>query len=111
MEVALLNAQVLFQRNTASVDAVGNRILSWEDYYSCHATLGGEGKNGEQDAAGQTTDHADAAFTVRYCDALKDVVSGKFRILYGDEIYNILSVDHRNNKRKSLKFFCKKVRR
>lgn len=112
MEVALLNVRIVFQKNTADVDAIGNRISSWEDYYSCFASLGGEnGKRAETAAAGQTVDHADASFTVRFCSALKGVTAGGYRIMYGNDIYNIRSVDHRNNKRKCLKFYCEKAGR
>lgn len=112
MEVALLNVRITVQKSSVMADGIGNHVASWEDFYSCHATLGGESRSRtEQEAAGQTADHADAAFTVRFCAALKDVTAGKYRILYGDEIYNIRSIDHRNNRRKCLKFYCEKVRR
>ena len=43
MNVALMNEKVTFQRNTVVTDAIGNHKNSWEDFYSCHATIGGEG--------------------------------------------------------------------
>ena len=61
--------------------------------------------------AGQTIDDVGITFTVRYCSQLVDIVSTSFRILFRGEIYNILSVDHMNYKKKSLKFRCEKVRR
>lgn len=110
MKVSLLNEKILFQKNTVVSDTIGNRKNEWEDYYSCFATIGGEG--GKENAeAGQTVDGASITVTVRFCSQLVDIVSTGFRILFRGEIYNILSVDHMNYKKKSLKFRCEKARR
>lgn len=85
MEIALLNVKVTFQKNSVVSDTIGNRKNVWEDYYTCHATVSGEGGQ-EKAAAG-------------------------FRILFGGEIYNISAVDHMNYKKKALKFRCEKARR
>lgn len=110
MKIALLNEKILFQKSVVVSDAVGNRKNSWEDYYSCFATIGGEGGN-EKSEAGQTMDDASITFSVRYCSQLVDIKSTGFRILFRGKICNILSVDHMNYKKKSLKFRCEKVRR
>ena len=110
MKVSLLNEKILFQKSVVVSDAIGNRKNVWEDYYSCFATIGGEGGN-EKSEAGQTVDDASITFNVRYCSQLVDIMSTGFRILFRGEIYNILSVDHMNYKKKSLKFRCEKVRR
>lgn len=110
MKIALLNEKILFQKSIVVSDAIGNRKNAWEDYYSCFATIGGEGGN-EKSEAGQTVDDASITFTVRYCSQLVDIASTGFRILFRGEIYNILAIDHRNYKKKSLKFRCEKVRR
>ena len=110
MKVALLNEKILFQKNSVVSDTIGNRKNVWEDYYSCFATIGGESRN-EKSESGQTIDDVGITFTVRYCSQLVDIVSTGFRILFRGEIYNILSVDHMNYKKKSLKFRCEKARR
>ena len=110
MKVSLLNEKILFQKSVVVSDAIGNRKNTWEDYYSCFATIGGEGGK-EKAEAGQTVDGASITFTVRYCGQLVDIMSTGFRILFRGEIYNILSVDHMNYKKKSLKFRCEKARR
>ena len=110
MKVSLLNEKILFQKNTVVSDAIGNRKNIWEDYYSCFATIGGEGGK-EKSEVGQTVDDASITFTVRCCDRLVDIVSTGFRIMFRGEIYNIFSVDHMNYKKKSLKFRCEKARR
>ena len=49
MEIALLNVKVTFQKNSVAADDIGNRKNVWEDYYTCHATVSGEG--GQEKAA------------------------------------------------------------
>lgn len=110
MKIALLNEKIMIQKSVIQTDAIGNRKSAWEDYYSCFATIGVESGN-EKLEAGQTTDGAAITFSVRYCNKLVDIVSTSFRILFRGEIYNILSVDHMNWKKKSLKFRCEKARR
>jgi len=110
MEVALLNVRVTFQKNAVIVDAIGNHKNGWKDEYSCYATVSGEGGT-ETQTAGTTVDHADLAFTVRYCRKTSAITTDGYRVLFEGEIYNILAIDHMNYKRKSIKFRCEKVRR
>ncbi len=109
MDIALLNVRITFQKGTVATDAIGNRTNGWEDYYSCHATVSGEGGS-EKAVAGQTVEDTDLAFTVRYCKKATAVTTDGFRILFDGSIYNILSIDHMSFKRKTLKFRCQKVR-
>lgn len=110
MEVALLNVTVTFQKNDVAVDSIGNHKNVWTDFYTCHATVGGE-NGSEQVTAGTTIENADISFSVRYCKVTDTITTTAYRILFRGEIYNILSVDHMNYKRKSIKFRCKKERR
>lgn len=66
MEVALLNERVMFQRNEAVVDGVGNHVNAWTDYYACSATIGGEGlaSSGERQEAGMTVEDVSMTVTV-----------------------------------------------
>ena len=100
MDVALLNERVTFQRNEAVVDGVGNHGNVWTDYYTCFATVGGEGlaSSGERQEAGMTVEDVSMTVTVRYC---RKAV----------EVYDIVNVDHMNFKKRCLKFTCRKVRR
>ena len=110
MEIALLNVKITFQKNSVVPDAIGNRKNIWTDYYTCHATVSGEGGN-EKAAAGLTVAESDIAFTVRFCKRAAEVTADGFRIVFNGETYNIVSVDHMNYKKKSLKFRCEKERR
>ena len=110
MGIALLNVKVTFQKNSVAVDDIGNRRNVWEDYYTCHATVSGEGGQ-EKASAGLTVAESDLAFTVRFCKRVAEVTADGFRILFGGEIYNIVAVNHMNYKKKALKFRCEKARR
>jgi SPP1 family predicted phage head-tail adaptor len=110
VDIALLNVQIMFQKNGVEVDEIGNHINSWNDYYSCHATVSNEGGK-EAAIAGIIVDDSDISFTVRFCKKAAEIECTGYRIVFADEIYNILSVDHMNFKKKSLKFKCQKVRR
>lgn len=110
MDIALLNVSITFQKNAVVVDAIGNHKNEWTDFYSCYATVSGEGGK-ETSVAGLIVDDSDISFTVRYCRKVSQVNNTEFRVLFGDEVYNILSVDHMNFKHKSVKFRCQKVRR
>lgn len=110
MEIALLNVKVTFQKNSVIADDIGNRRNVWEDYYTCHATVSGEGGQ-EKAAAGLTVAESDIAFTVRFCKQATEVTADGFRIWFDGEVYNIVSVDHMNYRKKALKFRCEKARR
>ena len=68
MEVSLLNVKITFQKNAVAVDGIGNHKNTWADYYSCHATAGGEAgkQTSEADVAGTVADESDVSFTVKY---------------------------------------------
>ena len=115
MDIGLLNEHIDIQKNMILIDAIGNHTNSWIDYYSCHATVSGalgEGQNGAQDSqAGQTVDISTMNFTVRYCVKVAAVNITDYRILFRGDIYDILSIDYMNFKKKAIKFRCRKVRR
>lgn len=110
MEIAAFRVKIMFQRQEAVADGIGNHTNRWEDYFACRATVGGEGGT-EKAVAGTTVEDADISFTVRFCRAAEAVSSSGFRIVFRDELYDILAVDHLNYKKKALKFRCRKVRR
>ncbi len=110
MDVALLNVKIMFQKNEVVVDAIGNHKNQWVDYYSCHATVSGEGGS-EKAVAGLIVEDSDLSFTVRYCRNAAGITTDGYRVVFGDALYNIVSIDHMNYKKKALKFKCEKVRR
>ena len=69
MEIAALQVKIMFQRQKAVADGIGNHTNRWEDYFACRATVGGEGGT-EKAVAGTTVEDADISFTVRFCLSL-----------------------------------------
>ena len=110
MDISLFNQKITVQKNTVTVDEIGNHINAWADFYACHATVSGESPS-ESTATGTVVDNTKADFTVRWCKAVSQVTPDGFRIRYADEIYNILGIDHRNFRKKSVKLKCQKARR
>ncbi len=110
MDVALLNIKIVFQKSEVVVDAIGNHTSKWADYYPCHATVSGEGGS-EKAVAGLVVADSDVSFTVRYCKKAAGITTDGYRVKFGDTLYNIVSIDHMNYKKKALKFKCEKVRR
>lgn len=113
MEVSLLSVRITFQKNAVAVDGIGNHKNTWTDYYSCHATAGGEAgkQTSEADVAATVVDESDISFTVRYCKKVSVIDSTRYRVVFGGELYNILAIDHMNYKKKCIKFKCRKARR
>lgn len=110
MDIALMNVRITFQKNEVVTDKIGNHKNAWSDFYSCYATVGGEGGS-EKAVAGLVVEDSDISFTVRYCRALSDIDSTKCRVLFDGAVYNIVSIDHMNFKKKCLKFKCEKERK
>jgi SPP1 family predicted phage head-tail adaptor len=113
MDIALFNSKVTFQKNTVITDSIGNHKNGWEDFYSCFATIGGEGmaSSKEKEVAGTIVEDVGMTVTIRYCQKASEICSTTHRMIFRGEIYDITNVDHMNYKKKCLKFSCRKVRR
>ena len=83
MEVAAMRSQVAFQKNTATSDKYGNHKNAWTDYYTCFATIGGEGmaSSKEEEIAGTIVDDVAMTVTARYCQKTAAITSTGYRIL------------------------------
>lgn len=110
MNIALLNVRIEIQKNTVSTDRYGNHKNTWEPYLSCYATVSGETPK-EDAAAGLIVDDSRVDFTVRWCDASSVISSTGYRVLFRDEVYDIIGVNHMNYKRKGIKLICRKESR
>ena len=113
MNVALMNVRIMFQKNSVVTDAIGNHKNGWEDFYTCHATIGGEGMASpkEKEEAGTIVEEVGMTVTIRYCKKASEIGSTTHRLIFRDEIYDITSMDHMNFRNKCLKFICRKARR
>ena len=110
MNITAMNVKITFQKNNVVIDKIGNHTNEWQNYYSCYATVSGE-NGSEQAVVGETVENVQICFTVRYCRKISNVSSTKYRIVFNDEMYDIVSVDHFSYAKKFLKFKCRKARR
>ena len=102
VEIGSLDARVTFQKNSASVDRFGNHTNSWEDYFTCHAFADTWQREESGDEVMKAAESL--TFTCRYCPELSVVTSTGYRILFNGMAYDILSVDHMNYDRRSIKY-------
>lgn len=110
MKIELLNVRIFISKNDVVVDAIGNHKNTWSDYYTCYATVSAEAGK-EQTDAGLIVDNSKIDFTIRWCEKAAGITSTGFRVSFNGELYDIIAVDHRNYKRKSIKLCCQKTRR
>ena len=112
MNVAGMRIRIIIQRNETVVDQYGNHKSSWTDFFTCWAAVTKENqKNDEAAAAGVTTEENRSRFTVRWCRETAAVNSKEYRILLGERIYNIVSVDDQGFRKKSRSFTAELVER
>ena len=104
MNIAGLRVRITIQKNETVTDQYGNHKSVWQDYFTCWATAVTSGlSSSEDEAAGHTVEADRLDMTVRWSSETAAVDSKGYRILLGDRIYNILSIDEmgfRHNSRK-----------
>ena len=110
MRVSDLNRKITFQNKNVEVDEIGNHKSVWMDYITTSTYISFQGK-GEEIFLGMEVDRSDISFTVRFQNRLKKINTSEYRILFEDEIYNIISIDFMNYKNRLIKFRCRKVSR
>ena len=113
MDVDALRSKIMFQKNETITDKYGNHKNGWVNYYCCFGTIGGEGlaSSKEVQVAGTTVEDFSMTVTVRYCKKVAAITSTGYRVLFEDEIYNIVNIDHLNFRKRAIKFMCSKERR
>ena len=110
MRVSDLNRKITFQNKNVEVDEIGNHKSVWMDYLTTSTYISFQGK-GEEIFLGMEVDRSDISFTVRFQNRLKKINTSEYRILFDDEMYNIISIDFMNYKNRLIKFRCGKVSR
>ena len=105
MNIAGLRVRITIQKNETIVDKYGNHKTGWTDYFKCWATAVTSGlSSSEEEAAAHTVEADRLDITVRYSSETSAVNSKQYRILLGNRIYNILSIDEMGFKHHSRKF-------
>lgn len=112
MDIGAMRIRITFQRAVVQVDAFANHKNAWENYFTCWAT-GSQKKGSEKaDTAGQEVIQKETVdFTCRCCSELKAVQKDSFRIIFGEEIYDITSINPNGWKGTSIKFRCELAQR
>ena len=110
MRISDLNRKIIFQNKNVEVDEIGNHKSIWSDYLTTSSYISFQGK-GEEVFLGMEIDKSDISFTVRFQNRLKNINTSEYRILFEDEMYNIVSIDFMNYKNRLIKFRCRKVSR
>ena len=104
MNIAGLRTRIMIQKNETVIDKYGNHKSDWVDYFKCWATAVTSGLSASEEETAARTAEADRLdFTVRYSSETAAVNSKQYRILLGDRIYNILSIDEMGFKHNSRK--------
>ena len=112
MNIAEASIRITFQKSNTVIDRFGNHTSEWLDYYSCWSeAVSSRRKSEETQEAAQTLESDRLEFTVRRSTETNAVNSKEYRILLGEKIYNILSVDEMGFDRYRRKFLAELVRR
>lgn len=113
MKIAPMTEKIVFQKQTVSVDTLGNRTNTWADYFTCYATVSRETSvaSMEETTARTYNDVSRVCFTVRYSSETIAVTTTGYRIRHGSDLYDIEGVDHMSYKKQGLMFTCRKERR
>ncbi len=94
--------KITIQKSIAENDKAGNHILSWVDYYTCHAYVNNlSGK--EYWEAAQLNAEKEVFFLIRYCSEVKEIDTEHFRILFRGQVYNITFIDNVKYQNKTIK--------
>ena len=112
MNIAGMRVRITIQKNATIVDRIGNHTSGWADFFTCWATAVTSGlSSSEEEAAGHTVEADRLDLTVRYSSETAAVNSKEYRVLLGDRIYNILSIDEMGFKHNSRKLHTQLVER
>lgn len=112
MNIAGLRVRITIQKNETVVDQVGNHTSAWTDFFTCWATAVSSGRSADEtEEAGYTREADKLDITVRWSSEIAAVNSKEYRILLGDRIYNILSIDEMGFRHHSRKFHTERKER
>lgn len=84
--------RLTFQKLTVIPDEKQEQLETWEDYLTVHCSVG-QYTGSEKVQARQEITESDMTFTVRYSPKLAVLNEADFRIMFRNEIYNILFIN------------------
>lgn len=105
ISVGSMHERITIQHVKIEPNAIGQQIECWSDYAKVHAYAtgysGSEKYEGKRDISA-----ADISFTVRYSKKLAKINPTDFRVIFRNEIYNILFVNNYQFKNETLKILA-----
>jgi len=94
VNISALRVRITIQKNATVVDDNANHNSAWADYFTCWATALANGKSAEESNEAGTTQEADRLdFTIRCSSETVAIDSRHYRVVLGDRIYDIVSID------------------
>lgn len=100
MEFSKLNQRITLLEHRTVKDEIGNHITKWEEQTTMWASVSTSNlqSSSESQDAGVTAEARTLTFTVRQCAALLSLNSTTHRIMFREQMYNIMSVkpDYKN---------------
>ena len=110
MKISLMRSRITIQKETVTVDSIGNRTNTWTAWHTCSAYVNMQ-SGGENENAGQTVVSDTLVFTVRYCSALAGMQPDGYRISFNGYLYNITAVDDYQFRHETLKLTATRTER
>ena len=99
MEIGTLNQRITILEHRIFIDEIGNHITKWEETFSLWAKVTVKTAS-ETTEAGVTKEIQKLEFLVRQSPASLNINSTNFRILFRNNIYNVIGItplyDHNN---------------
>ena len=94
MEIGNMNQRISILENHTKVDEIGNHLNVWEEISSCWTEVRVRNlqSSSEKTTAGVTREIRTIIFTVRQSPSLACINSTTHKILFRNQIYNIISV-------------------
>ena len=104
--IARYNERITIRKNKIVTDKYRNESCVWMDYYSCFAYA--STYQFDQESESETTQNERTiTFEVRCCPELNNLDSISFRVLFGNDFYDIISVDMMNYQKRKIQIRCK----
>ena len=104
MNIGRMDEKILIQKNTVSVDAIGNHKNTWTDYFSCHTYA--STYNVDETTNEVQRENRSVTFSVRYCSKTASIDAIHYRVIHRNQIYNIKAVDFMNFDKKEVRIRC-----
>ena len=105
-DIARFNERITIQKNVVVIDRYHNHKNTWSDYYSCY-TYASTYQYDKEESDATTNPEQTINFVIRYSSEVKDIDSTHYRIIFHGAIYNIISVDHMNYQRRTIRVKAK----